>query len=727
MNLKLNLKVKMLIAFGSITLFAVLGLGFFNYFLASQSLKTQALEGINLSINSTVNSIEASIDNSIMAYLMAIAENNKKIVEEYYQQVKKGAIKEDAAKDKSSGILTSQIIGKTGYLYCLNSSGTVVVHPKESMINRNLYDNDFIRRIISNKDGYSEYKWKNPDEKVEREKSVYSIYFKPWDWYICASSYREEFLVQFNMDSIQEHILSQFIGKKGHLFIIDTNGSIVLDSGNNVKYSRESEYISEILMKKNGIIHYIGPSGIDNKNENRYVSFKLISSLGWIVISTAGESELFNKIHKLTVINITFLILSLIVTIITGFIFSRSLMKNLAAINTKMRNITSNTEKADLSSRIEITTHDEISEIAQGVNKLMSMLNRDMLNVEKVSRQVLEISNDANSILENSIKVNMGEIDRSIKKVDAQIENTTAGVEELTATLEEIVRNIDSILQNMERQAAAVEESASSIEEMVRNIENTTKISIKTKDISTSLNGVATDGGIAVKASITSIKEIAEYSQQIIKILQLISNIAKQTNLLAMNASIEAAHAGDAGKGFAIVADEIRRMSEDTNKNAREIGDVVNSIVTRIEDSVKLAEKAGIGLDMINAYSKQSVQIVSELTVSMEEQNNGAKEILGSTQDLVQITEEVKISMQEQKNATDEFSSALMEIRDLSLENKSIIKQHIGNMGQLVQSIESIKSLLLKNKHVTSDLGGLVDKFVLEDSKDEKTGLKLIE
>ena len=68
MNLKLNLKVKMLIAFGSITLFAVLGLGFFNYFLASQSLKTQALEGINLSINSTVNSIEASIDNSIMAY-----------------------------------------------------------------------------------------------------------------------------------------------------------------------------------------------------------------------------------------------------------------------------------------------------------------------------------------------------------------------------------------------------------------------------------------------------------------------------------------------------------------------------------------------------------------------------------------------------------------------------------------------------------------------------------
>jgi len=216
-----------------------------------------------------------------------------------------------------------------------------------------------------------------------------------------------------------------------------------------------------------------------------------------------------------------------------------------------------------------------------------------------------------------------------------------------------------------------------------------------------------------------------------LKLLGLISNITKQTNLLAMNAAIEAAHAGEAGKGFAIVADEIRRLSEDTNKNARDIGDVVATIIGRIDDSVKLAEKAGVGLDMITAYSQQNVQIISQLNVAVAEQNNGAKEILKSTQELVKITEEVKLAMSEQKDATYDFSGALKELRKLSLDNKESTDKHISSLETLLKTIGQINNNIHENTTKAQTLTKYAEKYILPGSEKgkgiEKTGLKLVE
>ena len=382
--------------------------------------------------------------------------------------------------------------------------------------------------------------------------------------------------------------------------------------------------------------------------------------------------------------------------------------------------------EGDLTKRILFDSKDEIGVLAQNFNRFISNLNNDLLQVERVSIKIKGSSDRSDEIIEGSSK-NVDEIKKSINGIDLQTENSTSGIEELTATLEEMSRNIDNIMNNIVKQASAVEEGASSIEEMVRNIESTTEMSKKSHDISNNLNNVSNEGGIAVKNSIRSIKDVSEYSQQILKLLGLISNIAKQTNLLAMNAAIEAAHAGEAGKGFAIVADEIRRLSEDTNKNAKDIGEVVSTIVSRIEESVKLAEKAGIGLDMITAYSQQNVQIINQLSISMAEQNNGAKEILKATQDMVKITEEVKVSMIEQKNATDDFSGALTGLRDLSLQNKENIKKHFDNLNSLMNFLDEIKIIIVENQNQANQLHGLVDKFVLEDKGEEKTGLKLVE
>jgi methyl-accepting chemotaxis protein len=448
------------------------------------------------------------------------------------------------------------------------------------------------------------------------------------------------------------------------------------------------------------------------------------TKVNWTIAIAVPAEKVFDKLNGIIRLFGLLGFIAVVAMSIVMFFISRALSGPIVGVSKALSDVAEG--EGDLTKRIVLDRKDEVGKLADNFNLFVKKLNDDLSEVEKSSVKMKTISDRSKELMEGSVEKNMGEIRTSIAKIDHQTENATSGIEELTATLEEMARNIDSIMNTMTRQASAVEEGASSIEEMVRNIENTSNLSKKSHDISGSLNSVANEGGNAVKKSVTSIREVADYSQQILKLLGLITNIAKQTNLLAMNAAIEAAHAGEAGKGFAIVADEIRRLSEDTNKNARDIGEVVSTIVGKIDESVKLAERAGVGLDTITAYSQQNVQFINQLNVAMTEQNNGAKEILKATQELVKITEEVKVSMSEQKGATDEFGQALMQLRDLSMDNKESVKVHVDNMEKMIQAQEEIKSIILENQTHAERLHKLVSRFKLAENG-EKTGLKLVE
>ena len=540
--------------------------------------------------------------------------------------------------------------------------------------------------------------------------------------------------IDFTLDSFQNMIEMIKPYGNGYAYIVANNGIIaahpkkdligmnivITEPENNKKYKILQNIMDGLEFK---FIQKSENNGSDA--EVIFVPVKIdYTETPWAFAIEIPLNTILEKSRNLLLIFITLIVMSSAVLALMMFFVARQLLRPIISVSNTLSDIAKG--EGDLTKRILFDSKDEIGILAQNFNLFISNLNNDMLQVEKAAVKIKASSDRSNEIIEGSTK-NADEIKKSINGIDIQTENATSGIEELTATLEEMSRNIDNIMNNMVRQASAVEEGASSIEEMVRTIENTTEMSKKTNDISNNLNKVANEGGIAVKNSIQSIKEVSEYSQQILKLLGLISNIAKQTNLLAMNAAIEAAHAGEAGKGFAIVADEIRRLSEDTNKNAKDIGEVVGSIVSRIDESVKLAEKAGIGLDLITAYSQQNVQIISQLSISMAEQNNGAKEILKSTQEMVKITEEVKISMIEQKNATDDFSGALVELRDLSLQNKENVKKHLDNLTSLMSFLDEIKKIFIENQNQANQLHGFVDKFVLENKGEEKTGLKLVE
>lgn len=407
----------------------------------------------------------------------------------------------------------------------------------------------------------------------------------------------------------------------------------------------------------------------------------------------------------------------------------------LRSINVPMRNLMNalpnllhrEGEKINLSQKIEIKANDELGKISGMVNNLMLQLNTDFgrifhvltkLNASKVD---LETATNAEAKEAESISASIGMISNNV-------EQQTSGVEEVSSTLEEMKRNLDNIAISIERQSSAVEESASTIEEMGRNNENIAKVSLQTRDISNNLSQVALKGGEAVQESVASILDASEYSRQILKLLKLITDIAKQTNLLAMNASIEAAHAGEAGKGFAIVADEIRRLSETTNKNAKEIGDVVATIVEKIDRSAELSKGAGEGLVNIENYAKQSENTIKQLNLMIEEQSTSIRDILQATESIVSVTEEVKIAMFEQKTGVDEFSVTMNSLKDLFLESKASIDSHLDSLGKLIGFIEQTDGIVRENSRVFDELEGLLANFdIRTDEVPEETSIKLVE
>lgn len=548
------------------------------------------------------------------------------------------------------------------------------------------------------------------------------------DSLLCAAVNVKSLPAFMPANNFRSMVLTNIIGKTGYAFIMDYEGTLLVHPTSEGTNIGNLKHIAEILKGSDGSIRYVQATKGQSQGRTKMAVYHKNETMGWFVVGGSYIDEFYSNVAGMAGINAVVLAVSLLLIFLIARIFSTRIMDLLKRIEEKVRNIASGSEKADLTKRIDIHRQDEIGGIAEGVNSLISRLNQDITALSGSAEFIQHSSRESSTLLENALDTDMKAMMHSVQDIELQSQKANTGMDGLVSTLQMLNSNIDGIMKSMERQASAVEEGASSIEEMVRNIENSTSITARTKDLSNNLNSVAQDGGNAVKNAIQSIKDVSEFSRQILKMLQLITNIAKQTNLLAMNASIEAAHAGEAGKGFAIVADEIRRMSEDTNKNAKEIGEVVNAIVNRIGESVQLAEKAGIGLDMVLAYSSQTTQIVQSLAVAMDEQNNGAREILRSTQDLVQITEEVKDSITNQQAATGDFSVALEEIKKITGRNADNMRAFLDNFQAMISKLWKIKEALGKNKDQVEVMGSLVGRFVIDKKAPvEQTGMKLKE
>ncbi len=325
-----------------------------------------------------LNMVRDAAQLSIKNYLRAVAEKNRDIAAYYYGLYRQGQMSEDQAQARARAVLLSQTIGKTGYIYCLNSKGIIVNHPHDALMGADLSSYAFIRDQKKRKVGYIEYNWKNPSETHLRPKALYMTYFAPWDWIISVSSYRDEFNELVNVGDFRDSILSLQFGETGYSYVMDTSGRLIIHpklEGTNILQERDARgrfFIRELINQRSGKIVYAWKNPDEAYHREKLVIFNHIPEFDWIVASSSYLDEFYAPLKVVERIFIFHVVLSLLLVLPLTLWISSTITNPLQALMKRF----SRAAEGDISVRMQRQNQDEIGLLAQYFNAFMERLER---------------------------------------------------------------------------------------------------------------------------------------------------------------------------------------------------------------------------------------------------------------------------------------------------------------------------------------------------------------
>ncbi len=396
----MSIRTKLVLSYSAV--FILIG-AFGNMFLYSLT-KTTIQENLENELhNSTsmiVNLVNTTTKACIKNFLYGLSQQNLSMIQYFYDLHLKGDLTTEEAQKEAARIMLKKQIGKTGYFFVWDISkapGSIplAVHPK--IQGSDVASVSFVQQGASLKEGYIEYEWQNPGEAAPRKKSMYLAYFKPWNWVIAASSYRDEFYDLINLEDLQENIFNLKFGVTGYPYILDSKGNLLIHpqlQGKNLLQSpdeKESKVVSDICTMKNGKLTYFWKNPGDSAPREKLVYFHYLPEFDWIVASSGYLEEFYRPLYKINRIFIWLVLFSLGLLLVTSYLLSHYITR-------PMKNLMMSFEtgsKGDFSARAEVVSNDEIG-------KLASFFNLFMDKFEIYTRKLEESEEKYRGIYENS-------------------------------------------------------------------------------------------------------------------------------------------------------------------------------------------------------------------------------------------------------------------------------------------------------------------------------------
>ncbi|WP_419768189.1 methyl-accepting chemotaxis protein [Arcobacter sp.] len=529
------------------------------------------------------------------------------------------------------------------------------------------------------------------------------------------------------LETLKKELKKVVIGDTGYIYILDDKGKLILHKnleGKNVfglKDTDNKSFIQEILKKKKGVIHYNYLE--NNKSTKKIAAFTTYDKWNWTIVVGSNESEFLEISEQ---VQIMFIIATIILTVLLqGVIFilmNKMVSKPLIKFQNGLLDFFAylNQTKDDVS-KIDINSNDEIGNMAKvinenieatkanltedknlivnvkevvndiskgalsnriqatsntpSLNELKDLINNMLHNLEEfVGKDINELS----SVLEqyakkdftkNLNKKDNGKIGHEIAIMnniitDMLLDNQEDGIK-LRDTANELSNNVSVLSKNATNQAASLEEVAASVTEVTANVDQTSQKAQNMFTISSETQKSSNLGKDLANKTVLAMDQINEKVQTINESIALIDQIAFQTNILSLNAAVEAATAGEAGKGFAVVAQEVRNLASRSAEAAKEIKDLVESA------SQQTLEGKEISTSMIAGFEKLEEKI-NETNIIINDVASGAKE---QTEAMISISETINnLDKFTQQNAqvaeeTNKISNNTNEIANKVVEN----------------------------------------------------------
>lgn len=358
---------------------------------------------------------------------------------------------------------------------------------------------------------------------------------------------------------------------------------------------------------------------------------------------------------------------------------------------------------ADLTVALPVASKDEIGQVAVSFNRFMGNLRGLMADVTAVIAKTSEVrrtvaeSTDGTSSSVEEISANIASIRSQIETLDATIKDNIAEIERMTS-------NIGQVDERISSQSEMVERSTAAITQMMASLGSVNAIAQTKRRTTEALAAVAGEGMEKIAKTASTFKTVVGHIAKVQEMATTINSIAAQTNLLSMNAAIEAAHAGDSGRGFAVVAEEIRKLADSAGTSSQSIAALIKGISSSVKETDEHVGSTSLAFERIREEVGSTVNAFSEIESAVSELNIGGQQILESTNEINERTVGIREGSRELKSGTESLLASSARIKEISDRVTTGMAEAATGSSEIVESMQALV-------HQSHNLGEIVDEL----------------